>query len=82
MGRLPTAAHVGMSWIMAYDLEPLVTLQTKETWLTRAGEEGWRIVFCHDRDVVSARALPGRHGVGCEIDDLINEKPDETSDEV
>jgi glyoxylase-like metal-dependent hydrolase (beta-lactamase superfamily II) len=81
---VPTSAHVRLSWIMAYDLEPLVTLDSKEHWLTRAGEEGWRLVFCHDHAVVSARAVPGRNGVGCEIDDLVHEvtseEPDSTSE--
>lgn len=69
----PTAAHLRLSWIMAYDLEPLVTLASKEAWLTRAAEQGWRIVFAHDRGVVAGRARPTKSGVGCEIDDLLHE---------
>lgn len=67
----PTSAHLKLSWIMAYDLEPLVTLAEKERWLTRAGEKGWRIVFCHDHRVVSGRAIPAETGVGCELTDLV-----------
>jgi len=67
----PTAAHLRLSWIMAYDLEPLVTLAQKETWLTRAGSEGWRIVFCHDRGIVGGRACPLDEGLGCRLDDLV-----------
>ena len=69
----PTASHLRLSWIMAYDLEPLVTLASKEEWLTRAGDGGWRIVFAHDRRVVCGRARPADSGAGCQIEDLITE---------
>ena len=69
----PTAAHLRLSWIMAYDLEPLVTLATKERWLTRAGAEGWKIVFAHDRNVVAGTARPVDEGVGCDLADPIEE---------
>lgn len=69
----PTAAHLRLSWIMAYDLEPLVTLASKERWLTRAGAEGWKIVFAHDRRVVCGRARPTKDGPGCELDDPVTE---------
>ncbi|MEZ4415036.1 MAG: MBL fold metallo-hydrolase [Gemmatimonadota bacterium] len=58
----PTSAHVPLPWIMGYDVEPLVTLDTK-TWLwKRAVNEGWTLVFEHDPIVVSARLQgdPGR----------------------
>jgi len=66
---VPTAAHVPVSWIMAYDLEPLVTWKEKERWLTRAGAGGWRLVFEHDPVVVAARARPADSGLGCELED-------------
>ena len=37
---VPTRAHVGLPWIMAYDLDPLATLDQKSRWLTRAADEG------------------------------------------
>jgi hypothetical protein len=33
---------------MGYDVEPLVTLETKRRILARAESEGWLIVFEHD----------------------------------
>jgi hypothetical protein len=36
---------------MGYDVEPLVTLETKRRILTRAVEEGWLVVFEHDANV-------------------------------
>jgi len=44
----PTAAHVPLPWIMGYDLEPLVTLETKRAIWERARAEGWLFVFEHD----------------------------------
>lgn len=51
---IPTAAHVPLPWIMGYDLEPLVTLESKRSLLGRAAAEGWWVVFEHDRRVVRA----------------------------
>jgi len=45
---IPTAAHLPLPWIMAYDLEPLRTLETKRAVLARAAAEGWLLVFPHD----------------------------------
>ncbi|MDH3457821.1 MAG: MBL fold metallo-hydrolase [Gemmatimonadota bacterium] len=45
---VPTTAHVPLPWIMGYDLEPLVTLETKRQVLERAAAEGWLLVFEHD----------------------------------
>lgn len=44
----PTSAHVPLPWIMGYDLEPLVTLESKRGLWTRAREEDWLLVFEHD----------------------------------
>lgn len=45
---LPTAAHVPLLWIMAYDIEPLVTLEEKRRILARAAAEEWTVFFEHD----------------------------------
>jgi len=44
----PTAAHLPLPWIMGYDVEPLVTLETKRVILARALAEEWLVVFEHD----------------------------------
>jgi glyoxylase-like metal-dependent hydrolase (beta-lactamase superfamily II) len=48
---VPTAAHLPLPWIMGYDLEPLVTLETKRALLGRALNENWIVVFEHDWNV-------------------------------
>jgi glyoxylase-like metal-dependent hydrolase (beta-lactamase superfamily II) len=45
---VPTTTHVPLAWIMGYDVEPLVTLETKRRILARAAAEGWQIAFPHD----------------------------------
>jgi glyoxylase-like metal-dependent hydrolase (beta-lactamase superfamily II) len=45
---VPTAAHVPLPWIMGYDVEPLVTLETKRRILRAAHEQQWLVVFEHD----------------------------------
>ena len=45
---VPTTAHLPLPWIMGYDVEPLVTLETKRSMLARAKSERWLLVFEHD----------------------------------
>jgi glyoxylase-like metal-dependent hydrolase (beta-lactamase superfamily II) len=45
---VPTAAHLPLPWIMGYDVEPLVTLETKRRTLARALKEEWLMIFEHD----------------------------------
>jgi glyoxylase-like metal-dependent hydrolase (beta-lactamase superfamily II) len=52
---LPTRHHIPLPWIMAYDLYPLQTLETKRQWIPRLLNEGWIVVFGHDPDVAAAR---------------------------
>ncbi len=52
---VPTSAHLPAPWIMGYDLEPLVTLETKKRVLKRAADEGWWLIFEHDPVVAGGR---------------------------
>lgn len=45
---IPTKAHLPLPWIMGYDLEPLVTLESKRKLLKQATEESWTLIFEHD----------------------------------
>jgi len=44
----PTQAHLPLAWIMGYDVEPLVTLESKRRVLARAVAEDWLLIFEHD----------------------------------
>lgn len=52
---VPTSAHLPLPWIMGYDLEPLVTLESRRGLYRRAEAEGWLLVFEHDPVVVAGR---------------------------
>ena len=52
---VPTSAHLPLPWIMGYDLEPLVTLESRRRLYRRAEAEGWLLVFEHDPVVVAGR---------------------------
>jgi hypothetical protein len=53
----PTAHHLPLPWIMGYDVEPLVTLESKRRILTRARDEGWLVIFEHDAAVTWGRVV-------------------------
>ena len=57
---VPTSAHLPLPWIMGYDLEPLVTLESRRRLYGRAETEGWLLWFEHDPAVVAGRL--GRTG--------------------
>ncbi len=44
----PTSAHLPLPWIMGYDLEPLVTLESKRGLWKSALAEDWFLIFEHD----------------------------------
>jgi glyoxylase-like metal-dependent hydrolase (beta-lactamase superfamily II) len=56
---LPTSAHLPLPWIMGYDVEPLVTLESKRALLAAARDEEWLLIFEHDPVVAWGRLDPG-----------------------
>lgn len=51
---MPTRHHVPLAWIMAYDLYPMQTLETKRRWLRNIVSNAWIVVFGHDPDIPAA----------------------------
>lgn len=45
---IPSAAHVPLPWVMAYDVRPLQTMREKERILRWAEEENCILIFEHD----------------------------------
>jgi glyoxylase-like metal-dependent hydrolase (beta-lactamase superfamily II) len=45
---VPTSHHLPLPWIMGYDVEPLVTLESKRALLADALAADWLLVFEHD----------------------------------
>ncbi|MDH3272366.1 MAG: MBL fold metallo-hydrolase [Gemmatimonadota bacterium] len=58
----PTSAHIPLPWIMGYDLEPLVTLESKRSLWASALEDDWLLVFEHDPRVPWGRLDPDAEG--------------------
>jgi len=52
---VPFAAQVQPTWVTAFDLYPLETIENKMKWLTRAVEGNWTCAFAHDTQVAFAR---------------------------
>lgn len=48
---MPTASHFPLPWIMGYDVEPLITLESKRKLVTQAARENWLLIFEHDASV-------------------------------
>jgi glyoxylase-like metal-dependent hydrolase (beta-lactamase superfamily II) len=51
---LPTRHHISLPWIMAYDLYPMQSLETKRAWIPRMVKENWIAVFGHDPEIAAA----------------------------
>jgi glyoxylase-like metal-dependent hydrolase (beta-lactamase superfamily II) len=54
---VPTAAHVQPTWVAAFDLSPMETIDNKVRWLTAAAEGGWRCAFAHETTLAFARIV-------------------------
>ncbi len=59
---LPTAAHVPIPWIMAYDLYPVELIARKKRLTDDAAREGWLCVFEHDPNVAWGRIVDETNG--------------------
>jgi glyoxylase-like metal-dependent hydrolase (beta-lactamase superfamily II) len=51
----PSAAHVTPTWVAAFDLYPLESIESKTKFLSQAAEENWICGFGHDTAVDFAR---------------------------
>jgi glyoxylase-like metal-dependent hydrolase (beta-lactamase superfamily II) len=64
---IPTMAHLPLPWIMGYDVEPLVTLESKRALLRTAVDERWLLVSTHDP--VTAWGYPVAEGRGVRLEE-------------
>jgi glyoxylase-like metal-dependent hydrolase (beta-lactamase superfamily II) len=67
---IPTRHHIPLPWIMAYDLYPLQTLESKRKWMQTIIQDGWIVVFGHDPDIPAATLHERDAGVEFEPVDL------------
>ena len=45
---MPTSAHLDVTWVMGYDLDPLTCIAQRKHFLSRAIAEQWLVLFTHD----------------------------------
>lgn len=45
---IPTSAHLDITWVMGYDLDPMRCIEERKRLYTRAIPEKWLLLFTHD----------------------------------
>ena len=60
---IPSAAHVSLPWVMAYDMQPLLTLEEKARILKEAVGNDWILVFEHDARIEACTLAQTDRGV-------------------
>ena len=63
---VPTSAHLPTPYVMAYDLQPELSMVEKSLVLKMATEESWILFFEHDPAIEACHVVDsdGRFGVG------------------
>ncbi len=64
---VPTRHHLPLPYIMAYDLEPLVTLQVRKVLYPRMIREHWLLLFEHEQEPLMGFLQEGRRHPELEI---------------
>lgn len=59
---IPSSGHVGLPYVMSYDLRPLVTMEEKKQLLSEAVANDYVLFFEHDRTVECATVLQNERG--------------------
>lgn len=71
---IPSAAHIPVPYVMAYDVRPLITIEEKEVFLKIAAENNYVLFFEHDRSIEACTLQLTEKGVRMadevKIDDL------------
>ena len=48
---IPTRAHIDLTWVMAFDLSPIQTIESRRRYYGRAIPEKWLTMFTHDSEL-------------------------------
>ena len=51
---VPMTPHLGLPWIMGYDLYPMQTLENKKKWIPLVARGEWIALFSHDPHIPAA----------------------------
>jgi len=52
---IPTSAHLDITWVMGYDLDPVRCIAERKRFYARAIPEQWLVLFTHDHHTPFAR---------------------------
>ena len=55
----PMAAHIPIPWVMAYDVQPVVTMEEKQKLLQKMDYEDWILFFEHDPHIQACTVHKG-----------------------
>lgn len=59
---VPTSNHIPIPWIMAYDVQPTVTIKEKNDLYSQALKNHWMLFFEHDPNVIACTIIhDGKH---------------------
>jgi glyoxylase-like metal-dependent hydrolase (beta-lactamase superfamily II) len=47
---IPTSAHLDVTWVMGFDLDPLTCIEQRKRFYARAIPEQWLVLFTHDHN--------------------------------
>jgi glyoxylase-like metal-dependent hydrolase (beta-lactamase superfamily II) len=66
---IPSAGHIPIPYVMAYDLRPMVTLEEKQNFLNTAVEKNYILFFEHDPKIEACTLVKTERGIrmGAEI---------------
>jgi glyoxylase-like metal-dependent hydrolase (beta-lactamase superfamily II) len=59
---IPTSSHIPVPWVMAYDNNPLITMNEKKRLLPLAVEEQWILFYEHDPDLTASSVYRSEKG--------------------
>ena len=51
----PTSAHIPIQWVMAYDVQPVITMKEKQYLLNEMYQKKWILFFEHDPNIQACR---------------------------
>src|ERR1022692_436143 len=54
---VPTAAHITPTWVAAFDLDPIRSIDSKLHWLAEAARGEWICAFAHEPEIAFARIV-------------------------
>ena len=60
---MPFVSQIRISYVMGYDLQPMITVQEKKKYLQFAADENWYLYFCHDPQYAAATVKHTEKGI-------------------